>query len=305
MAFACIDIGSNTIRLLVSEERDGQLRELMTQRVYTRIGKSLHQHRKIPKDKIAESAEVVATQARHAVESGAERIAIVATAAIREAPNRHEFVTAVEAAAEFPVRVLSGDEEARLSFVGATKTLGTPIGGGGVAVVDVGGGSTEIAIGTAGGVTWAETFRVGSGFLTESYLKSDPPSAKELKKVRQHVEGVFEGLELPKTSDEPLERGVAVGGSATSLRKMVGAELNHDTLERGIAILAGSEIAEVAQRFELDPTRVRLLPAGMIALEAVSDALELTLTIGNGGLREGVILEMVAERVGVRHGSAS
>ena len=90
----------------------------------------------------------MATQARHAIESGAERIAIVATAAIREAPNRHEFVTAVEGAAGFPVRVLSGDEEARLSFVGATKTLGAPVGGGGVAVVDVGGGSTEIAIGT-------------------------------------------------------------------------------------------------------------------------------------------------------------
>jgi exopolyphosphatase/guanosine-5'-triphosphate,3'-diphosphate pyrophosphatase len=298
MAYSCIDIGSNTIRLLVAEEDEGQLRELMTQRVYTRIGKSLHKHSKIPKDKIDESAEIVATQARHAIESGAERVAIVATAAIREAPNRHEFVTAVEGAAGFPVRVLSGDEEARLSFVGATKTLGSPVGGGGVAVVDVGGGSTEIAIGTAGGVTWAETFRVGSGFLTESYLTSDPPSGKELKKVRQHVEGVFEGLKPPKAGkDDALQRGVAVGGSATSLRKMVGAELNHDTLERGIEILQSTEIAEVAQRFELDPTRVRLLPAGMIALEAISDALDLTFTIGNGGLREGVILEMVAEQV--------
>lgn len=297
MAYACIDIGSNTIRLLVADDNDGQLRELMTQRVYTRIGKSLHEHSKIPKDKIDESAEVVATQARHAMESSAERIAIVATAAIREAPNRHEFVTAVEEAAGFPVRVLSGDEEARLSFVGATKTLGAPVGGGGVAVVDVGGGSTEIAVGTAGGVTWAETFHVGSGFLTESYVKSDPPSNKELKKVRQHVEGVFEGLKPPTAKGEALVRGVAVGGSATSLRKMVGAELNHETLERGIGILQSDTIGDLAQRFELDPTRVRLLPAGMIALEAVSDALELTLTIGNGGLREGLILEMLAEQV--------
>jgi exopolyphosphatase/guanosine-5'-triphosphate,3'-diphosphate pyrophosphatase len=78
---------------------------------------------------------------------------------------------------------------------------------------------------------------------------------------------------------------------------MVGAELNHETLERGIEILQGTEIAEVALRFELDPTRVRLLPAGMLVLEAISDALELTFTIGNGGLREGVILEMVGEQV--------
>jgi exopolyphosphatase / guanosine-5'-triphosphate,3'-diphosphate pyrophosphatase len=302
VAFACVDIGSNTIRLLVADQVEGQLRELMTQRVYTRIGKSLHRHSRIPDDKIAESAEVVATQARHAVECGADRVAIVATAAIREAPNRHQFVTAVEEASGFPVRVLSGDEEARLSFVGATKTLGAPVGGGGVVVVDVGGGSTEIAVGTAGGVTWAETFRVGSGFLTESYVESDPPAAAELDEMRAHVGEIFAELEPPAGDGQQLERGVAVGGSATSLRRMVGAELNHETLERGIAILIGDEVMEVAQRFELDPTRVRLLPAGMLVLEAVSDALGLTLTIGNGGLREGVILEMLGEQVAATAG---
>ena len=93
---ACIDIGSNTTRLLVADAGDGQLRELVTQRAFTRIGKSLDAGGAIPAEKIAETAEVVATQAKVAREVGAEQIVAVATAAIRNAPNRDELLTAVE-----------------------------------------------------------------------------------------------------------------------------------------------------------------------------------------------------------------
>lgn len=290
MAYACVDIGSNTTRLLVAEPADGRLRELMTQRVYNQLGESLGKGERIPSHKVAETADTVATQARHAHEYGAARTSVVATAAIREAPNRDELTSAVEAGAGLQVRVLTGDEEARLSFLGATKALGAPVEGR-VAVVDVGGGSTEIAIGTvAGGVDWSETFRVGSGVLTEAYVRSDPPAPAELEAVRRHVAGAFEGLEPP-----PVERAVAVGGSATSLRRLVGAELSHEALERGIRVLCTREVDEVARRFELDPRRVRLLPAGILTLEQVSDQLGHPLTIGGGGLREGVIIEMVAE----------
>jgi exopolyphosphatase/guanosine-5'-triphosphate,3'-diphosphate pyrophosphatase len=102
------------------------------------------------------------------------------------------------------------------------------------------------------------------------------------------VGGVFEGLESP-----PAETAVAVGGTATSLRRLVGAELEHETLERGVRVLSLTPIDEIAGRFELDPERVRLLPAGILVLEAVSDHLGLPLRIARGGLREGVILELV------------
>jgi exopolyphosphatase/guanosine-5'-triphosphate,3'-diphosphate pyrophosphatase len=286
-----VDIGSNTTRLLVAEvDEDGVWRELMTQRAYTLIGKQTGSSGRLPKKVIANVSEVVSTQVRLAREMGADDITIVATAAVRAAPNRDKLVDAVLERTDLPVRVLSGSEEAQLAFIGATKRLGAPAEGT-IAVIDVGGGSTEIAIGTVDeGSTWDATFRVGSGMLTEAYVKSDPPGVGELSHVRQHVSGVFEGLEVPA-----VDKAVAVGGTATSLRRILGAELSHETLERGIRILAEAPAAEVAERFDLAPERVQLLPAGMLVLEELSDLLGLPLSIGNGGLREGVILAGVAE----------
>jgi exopolyphosphatase/guanosine-5'-triphosphate,3'-diphosphate pyrophosphatase len=154
----------------------------------------------------------------------------------------------------------------------------------------VGGGSTEIAVGSmSDGVSWSESFRIGSGYLAESYLHSDPPSVEELENVRRHAEGTLEGLRTP-----PVDRAVAVGGSATSLRRMAGAELSHEPLERAIRVLASAPSAEIAERFELDRERVQLLPAGVLILEAVSDCLGMSLKVAGGGLREGVILELAA-----------
>ena len=291
MILACIDIGSNTTRLLAADVRSGRLRELASHRAFTRIGKSLLSGGEIPPEKIAETAEVVKAQASSARELGAVEIVAVATAAIREASNRDKLAEAVEEAGGMPLWILDGDEEARLAFVGATRTLAEPTEQT-VAVIDVGGGSSELAIGTPyGEVDWAESFRIGSGFLADSYLRSDPPSVEELEKIRRHVGGTFEGIEPPAA-----ELAVAVGGTATSLRRLVGAELSHETLERGIRVLSMTPIEEVASRFELDPERVRLLPAGILVLEALSDLLGLPLRIARGGLREGVLLELLEER---------
>jgi len=288
---ACVDIGSNTTRLLVADvSDDGVWRELGSQRAYTLIGKQADKDGRIPKEVVRNTAEVVSTQIRLAREMGADDITIVATAAVRGAPNRDELLGAIESRTDVPVRVLSGHEEAQYAFIGATKRLGAPAEGT-IVVIDVGGGSTEIAVGTTDeGSTWDATFRVGSGMLTEAYVTSDPPSDADLDQVRRHVSGVFEGLDLPE-----IDKAVAVGGTATSLRRLVGAELEHETLERGIRILAEAPAADVAERFDLAPERVELLPAGMVVLEELSDLIGLPLSIGNGGLREGVILSGVAE----------
>ena len=285
---AAIDIGSNTTRLLVAEPVDGQLKKVMEQRAYTRIGKAVDKKGAILEEKVEEVGEVVGTQVRLAQELGAEEIRAVATAAIREASNGEAVAEAVGNAAGVPIEVLPEEEEGRLSFLGATKTLGHPAEGL-IGVVDIGGGSTEVILGTAsGGVQSVQSWPVGSGNLAEELISSDPPSAAEVRRIRDRIDDIFEGVEFEQPS-----KAVAVGGSATSLRRLVGAVLEYETLERGIRVLCGDPATDVGRRFELDPTRVRILPTGVLLLEKVSDLLGQPLQIGKGGLREGVILDLL------------
>jgi exopolyphosphatase/guanosine-5'-triphosphate,3'-diphosphate pyrophosphatase len=274
--------------LLVAEPVEGQLKKTMEQRAYTRIGKAVDAEGAITPEKIEEVGEVVGTQLRLARELGAEEIRAVATAAIREASNCAEVAQAIGSAAGIPIEVLSEEEEGRLAFLGATKTLGHPADGL-IGVVDIGGGSTEVILGTVGeGVQSVRSWPVGSGNLADELISSDPPSAAEIRRTRDRIDDLFEGVEL----EQPAQ-AVAVGGSATSLRRLVGAVLEYETLERGIRVLCGDPAAAVARRFELDPTRVRILPTGVLLLEKVSDLLGQPLQIGKGGLREGIILDLL------------
>jgi exopolyphosphatase / guanosine-5'-triphosphate,3'-diphosphate pyrophosphatase len=289
---ACIDIGSNTTRLLVAEPaRDGRLRELHAERAFTRLGSLLGPGGAIPPAVVRVAAEVVAEQAAAAREAGAVEVRVVATAAIREAVNREDFVDAVRELAGLPVDVLTGEEEARLAFLGATGSLPDRPDGL-VGVVDVGGRSSELVAGTlAGGVTWATSLPVGSGLLADEHLRGDPPAPAELDEVRAHVARVLAGIDAPR----PVE-AYAVGGSATSLRRLLGTVLDHDALARGLLALAALPRAELAKRFALHPERARLLPAAILLLEGATAAFGAPLRTCGGGLREGVLLEAVQRR---------
>jgi len=323
----CIDIGSNTTRLLVAEGTrgaggEGTLRELVTERAFTRVGASRAADGRIPAATIERVAEAVAGQLRTARQYGAEDVVAVATAAIRDAPNRDELAAAVARAAGVRLRVLSGEAEARLGFLGATRALGESAARGAaatggrseggadpgagpdsdpdpdtVAVADVGGGSTELAVGSPDGeVAWWSSLPVGSSVLAGAHLRSDPPAAAELDRARASVAEAFAGLDPP-----PVARAVAVGGTATSLHRLVGPELTAATLAHGLELLCASPAALAAVRLGLDTERVRLLPAGMVVLEAICARLRRTLCVVGGGLREGVLLERLAgHRLGDR-----
>ena len=293
MVCGCIDIGSNTTRVLVADAIDGQLTEVLQRRAFTRIGKGLQPGAEIPRAKIEEVAAVVASHRRLAEAAGAHPVRTVATAAIRCAANRDEFVEVVGERGGVEVTILEGEEEARLAFVGATRTLGRPLDGV-VGEVDVGGGSTEIAVGTlAGGVTWWASFRLGSGHLADEYLRSDPPSPADLQAMGAHAAGVLRELDVPKP-----DAAVAVGGSAASLRRMVGPVLEPGALQRALRVLGEAPAEQVSERYALDPERVRLMPAGMLILAAATERLGCPLTIGRGGLREGVLLELAGGMIG-------
>jgi exopolyphosphatase/guanosine-5'-triphosphate,3'-diphosphate pyrophosphatase len=287
MLCACIDIGSNTTRLLVAEVRGDGIREVLAKRAFTRIGRELRSQNVVPPEKVAEIAEIVAEQRALAESAGADLIATVATAALRGAANRRELVAAIRERAGVEVNVLDGDAEARLAFLGATRTLPHPPPGA-VGVVDVGGGSTEIAIGTIhGGVVWSTSMRVGSGFLADAYLKNDPPGAAELNAMREHAAGCLEGVDVPAA-----RTAVAVGGSATSLRRVVGDVIDPESVARALRVLSAAPSDAVAAEYGLAAERMRLLPAGLLILAECASALGQPLRIGNGGIREGVCIEL-------------
>jgi exopolyphosphatase/guanosine-5'-triphosphate,3'-diphosphate pyrophosphatase len=288
MLCGCIDIGSNTTRVLVADARGGELRELLQRRAFTRIGAGMKPGEEIPRAKIDEVADVVASHRELAERAGADPVRTVATAAIRCAANRDEFVEIVSERGGVEVSILEGEEEARLAFLGATRTLGRELEGT-VAVVDVGGGSTEIAVGTvAGGVTWWSSFRLGSGQLADEFIAgADPPPPECLAAMRAHAAKVLEAIDVPQP-----DSAVAVGGSAASLRRLAGSVLEPDTTQRVLRSLCSAPSDDVSERFALDPQRVRLMPAGLLILDAAARRLGCPLQIGRGGLREGVLLEL-------------
>jgi exopolyphosphatase/guanosine-5'-triphosphate,3'-diphosphate pyrophosphatase len=283
---ACIDIGSNTTRLLVADCHADGLVEVHQERAFTHVRRALGPAEEIHPDKIAEVVAVVAAQVEAARALGAAEVRGVATAAVRQAANRGTLVGAVRTSCGLEVEILSAEQEARFAFGGAARTLGY-VPDGLLGVVDVGGGSCELVVGTVPDrVSWFASFELGSGQIADECLRSDPPSAEELGRARARVSQVLDGVQPP-----PAARVVAVGGSATSLRVIAGPRLDAAAFTRVLALLGSEPVATVARRFALDPNRVRLLPAGLLILEAAAERFGAPLEVARGGLREGVLLE--------------
>ena len=221
---ACIDIGSNTTRLLVADCASGTLIEVHQERAFTRIGKGLAASGAIGADKIEEVVAVVLGQLAAARGLGAGEIRGVATAAIRTASNGVALVEAIAAGTGLEVEIVSGEDEARLAFRGAAAMLEpeTAARCRQLGVIDVGGGSSEVVVGAAPDqVGWWASVPIGSGALTDHCLHSDPPGPAELESARHEVAAALAGLAPPCP-----EVAVAVGGSATSLGRVAGPVLD-------------------------------------------------------------------------------
>jgi exopolyphosphatase/guanosine-5'-triphosphate,3'-diphosphate pyrophosphatase len=289
MRCACVDIGTNTTRLLVAERSGDGLREVVSVRRFARLKPAPSGD--IPAETIARIADLVTAHVAMARELGATNVRAVATAAIRQASNGLELCQAVNRAAGVTVDVLSGQEEAALAFEGALSTFDEPPEGV-IGVIDVGGGSSELVTGTAGdGVGWFASLAVGSGVLTDRHVRSDPPSLEELAAIRADIETTLNGLAPPAA-----RLVLAVGGSATSLAGAAGGDLAPETIARVLSVLIAEPRAQAARRLGLHSERTKLLPAGLLVLEAAWEAFgRPPLHVVRGGLREGVVLRALAE----------
>jgi len=288
---ACIDIGSNTTRLLVADVLGAggpgaTLAPVVERRAFTHLGRACRAGGALPAAAREALAVVVAAQAQEARTLGAEALRVVATAALRRSADGITTCHALAAAAGAPVELLSEQDEARLAFAGATCALAEAPDGP-VAVVDVGGGSAQIVVGTcAAGPSWSASLPLGSGDLSAAHLHADPPSAGELDRVRGVVDGVLATLAPP-----PVAHALAVGGSATSLRRLAGPTLDPAALDRALRALVDAPAAELAERLRIAPERARLLPAGIVVLTAIARRLG-PLQVARGGLREGILQEL-------------
>jgi exopolyphosphatase/guanosine-5'-triphosphate,3'-diphosphate pyrophosphatase len=283
-----IDVGSNTVRLLVTCRG----RPVLSQREMLRLGADVERLGQIPADKLEQAAAVVGGYGEVARAEGVEQLEVLITSPGRQALNGEELRRRLELAAGFPTRVLSAVEEGRLAFVGAVGVASPPLRRI-VAVVDVGGGSAQIVVGTrSDGPAWARSIDLGSQRLTSRLLNADPPGWEAIEAGRVEAAGYLAALSPPA-----VRTAYVVGGSARALKRIVGPRLGAEEIAEAVAILAATPTDQVARRYGIDAERTRTLAAGAVILACVQERLGATLKVVRGGLRDGAVRELAASRL--------
>jgi exopolyphosphatase / guanosine-5'-triphosphate,3'-diphosphate pyrophosphatase len=284
---AVVDVGANTLRLLVAEPRGVSLDLVHEERHRTLLGEDVERLGRLTTEKIERSAQAARREVRRARKLGATQVEVVVTSPWRNAANGSALVKALERAVDFRVRPLSPEEEAELAYSGALAL--TPVAVEPVGVCDVGGGSTQLAIGSSAGPAWLRSVELGSLRLTERCLRSDPPVRRELDEARHQAAAAVGALAPPVP---PV--GLATGGTARALRRMGVEQLDPEGLEEALEELSRLRTLERAKRARVDLARAHTLPAGTIILAAVQALLQTPMRVADGGLREGVCIGLLS-----------
>jgi exopolyphosphatase/guanosine-5'-triphosphate,3'-diphosphate pyrophosphatase len=293
MRVGIVDVGANTLRLLVAtRSADGRLEALREERRQLGLGEEIvRTGGRIREQRLEDAAAVARAHVRRAHKLQCARVEILITSPGRQASNADELSLVLAQATGIHPRILSGEEEAALAWRGAVAAT-TDVSET-VAVCDVGGGSTQLVVGSLeSGPAWARSVDVGSLRLTKRVLGSDPPRASELVRAGDEVARALGELAPPL----PLG-ALATGGTARSLRRVVGSRLGERELETALSRLSKRTVREIAGEFGVDRPRARTLVAGTIVLAGMQRLLGIPLDVAQGGLREGaahVLLDEVA-----------
>ncbi len=296
MVHAVIDIGTNSVKMHVGALRDGRTEVLGDFTEVTRLGEGLHESGRLSDEGMERTAAVVASFHKKAMEMGAETSVAVGTMALRSANNANQFIDAVRDRCGLVVEVLSGEEEARLSYLAVLSGLGA--GEGRVVVFDTGGGSTEFIFGNGEEMLDRYSLNVGSRQPTEEFCKSDPVTADELAAMVAHIDREFARLE------PGVDSLVGMGGTVTGLgavyHKMAvydpdviqGSVLTLAEVERQIKMYRSQTIEERRRTVGLMPKRADIILAGAVIVMTVMRRLGAAeLTISDRGLRHGLFYD--------------
>ena len=287
-----VDLGSNSTRLLVAEVQDRRVVELEKRTLVTRLAAGVEASGRLSEDAIDRVSEALAVYREVLDRLGADKVVAVATSAMRDAENGPAFRDEIQERFGIDARTISGDEEARLTFLGATSGRKA---GAEALVIDIGGGSTEYVTGQAGSDPGFHiSTRMGSVRHTERHLHSDPPTSDEMAALAEDIRSVIRD-DVPDEVRERVEDGIAVAGTATNLAsiaqgldpydpdKVHGYRLSLDSCEALLARLASLTVAERRELAGLHPDRAPTIVAGAgILLESMRvfglDAIEISET---------------------------
>jgi exopolyphosphatase/guanosine-5'-triphosphate,3'-diphosphate pyrophosphatase len=287
---AAIDIGSNSVHLLLTE-LGGEV--LQDESILLGLGAMVDMEGRIPDEGAAAAIEAISDYVDVAVDAGAEYITLLATEPLRRAANRTRFCEAVEEATGRPLNVLSHDEEALLTALGVLD--GEPVDEP-TLVLDIGGGSSEIVLLAPGMDPVVGVVPVGSARLTAQHVEDDPPTDDEIRELRAESHHLFSSLPTGRP-----RRGIVVGGSGTNLIKLTSEEpdeempdagfIDTNRTARAIEIVKATPSAELVEAFGLRERRVLQMAAGASLIEAALDCYNLDhLEASNASLREGVLI---------------
>jgi exopolyphosphatase/guanosine-5'-triphosphate,3'-diphosphate pyrophosphatase len=292
MRVAAIDQGTNTTRFLIADVEEGEVEEVAKRVEITRLGEGVDSRRRLLPLPITRVRNVLTEYRREAERLGAERVLLVATSAVRDAENGEAFLGEIEWSYGFATRLLSGDEEAELTFRGAAaERLGATL------VVDPGGGSTEFVVGVSGEIRSRMSVDIGSVRLTERFLHSDPPTADELEATADYVRSA---LPPPPEADH----AVGVAGTITTLAALDmgledpegfgthGHRLTLPAVRAQRERLASLPLDERRRLPGLHPERAPVIVAGAVIVEQVLDRFDFeALEVSERDILHGAALE--------------
>jgi exopolyphosphatase / guanosine-5'-triphosphate,3'-diphosphate pyrophosphatase len=288
MRAGVIDVGSNTVRLLVAAPGGRGLSTILSERTHVGLALDVERYGELSERKCFGAAELAGRYAALARNCGVERLEVIVTAPGRQAANAAFLHRLLGEASGAPVRQLSAEDEGRLAYAGAVAACREELDT--VAVCDVGGGSTQLMVGTPHEPAWLRSLDFGSLRLTERFHLADPPDPGELAATTRAVNDAFSGVVAPVA-----RHALATGGTARALRRIVGRHLDEQELLAALWLLSVEPSEAIADGYGIPLERARTLAAGALILLEARRRLGVPLEVARGGVREGAVLGLIAE----------
>ncbi|MBJ7354121.1 MAG: Ppx/GppA family phosphatase [Thermoleophilaceae bacterium] len=305
MRIGAIDIGSNSTRLLLADVDDGAISEISRRSIVTRLGDGVDKSGALNDAAIERVMDALEEYAAEMVLAGCDRIGGVATSAVREASNGHDFADQVGTRHGIPIEVIGGDQEAQLTFLGASTGDALDKAGRSM-VVDIGGGSTEFIVGSGGELLFHESTKLGAVRQSERWLHSDPPTKDEIKLLLDEAQTIILDA-VPTEFRRDIENGIGVAGTPTVLAavdqalvpfdpwKVHGYPITTEAAERLLDMLAGMPLEERRQVPGLHPDRAPTIVAGAAILLSTLRAFKLDqVVVSEHDILYGVALTLAA-----------